>query len=222
MENPDHQTRLDHGIDALGLDLPASARERLLAYLKSLERWNRTYNLTALRSLDDMVTRHVLDSLAVAPLLDGDRCLDVGSGAGLPGIPLAIAAPGRHWTLLDASGKRVRFLRHVVAGLGIGNVSCVQSRVEDYEPATPFDTVLSRAFASLPDFLVAVGHLCAPTGRVMAMKGRLPAEELSALPASWRLTGLHQLRVPGLEAARHLAVLARSVDDATAREAGTP
>jgi 16S rRNA (guanine527-N7)-methyltransferase len=222
MENPDHETRLDDGIDALGLDLPAVASERLLAYLRLLDRWNRTYNLTAVRSLDDMVTRHVLDSLAVAPLIAGDRCLDVGSGAGLPGIPLALAAPGRHWTLLDASGKRVRFLRHVVSRLGVGNVTCVQSRVEDYEPATPFDTVLSRAFAGLPEFLVAAGRHCAPAGRMMAMKGRLPEDELGALPASWRLTGLHQLRVPGLEGTRHLAVLARSMDEGTAREADTP
>lgn len=199
-------TLLD-GLGRLGLEAGPDRADRLLAYLELLERWNRTYNLTAVPPGPAGVVRHLLDSLAVAPLLTGQRFLDVGSGAGLPGLPLAMWFPDRAWTLLDASSKRVRFLRHAAPRLGLGNVECVHARVEDYEAAVAFDTVLSRAFSTLGDFAARAGRHLGPDGRLAAMKGRLPEDELEDLPPGWRITGLHRLTVPGLDAERHLVFI---------------
>lgn len=207
MAEADTRSLLAAGMTELNLEDSGGRADLLLAYLDLLGRWNRAYNLTAVQGQAERVVRHLLDSLAVAPLLAGERFLDVGSGAGLPGFPLAILFPERFWTLLDASAKRVRFLRHAVARLALENVECVHARVEDYEPVKPFDTVLSRAYASLGEFVVSAGGHCAANGCLAAMKGRLPEEELVDLPADWRVTGLHRLSVPGLDAERHLVVM---------------
>lgn len=185
-------------------------RARLDAYLDLLLKWNKAYNLTAVRDREGMEVRHVQDSLAILPHLRGTTVLDVGTGAGLPGLVLAIADPGRRYTVLDANGKKVRFCEHVIDALGLDNTEAVRARVEDYRPSAPFDTVVSRAFASVREFVDTAGHLCAPGGRLLAMKGAYPTEELEGLPEGWRVEAVHRLDVPGLEAERHLVVLARN------------
>jgi 16S rRNA (guanine527-N7)-methyltransferase len=200
--------RLSAGLDALGLALPAVALDRLLDYLDLLERWNRVHNLTAVRDREQMVARHLLDSLAVLPHVHGARLLDVGSGAGLPGIPLAVARPDLSVCLVDARVKRVAFLRHVRAKLGLSNVEPVHARIEDYRAERRFDTVIARAFSRIGNFLAAAGHLCADDGRVLAMKGTYPREELADLPSGWRLVEAVPLRVPSLDGQRHLMIFA--------------
>ncbi|GAP65920.1 16S rRNA m(7)G-527 methyltransferase [Mizugakiibacter sediminis] len=202
--------RLEDGIARLGLTLPADAVARLLAYLALLERWNAAYNLTAVREPEAMVTRHLLDSLAVAPYVEGATLADLGSGAGLPGIPLAIAAPRRQVTLVDANGKKARFLRAAVRELALGNARVIEGRVEDV--AGRYDCITARAFASLAEMLAWGGHLLAPGGAWLALKGRYPDDELAALPAGFRVEAVHRLAVPGLDAERHLVVLRRAED----------
>jgi 16S rRNA (guanine527-N7)-methyltransferase len=196
------------GSEQLGIPLPAEAITQLVAYLTLLERWNRAYNLTAVRDPDAMVIRHLLDSLSVLPWIEGPRVLDVGSGAGLPGIPLAVARPGLAFCLLDSNGKRTRFLTQAVAELRLTNVEVVRSRVEDYQPPSLFNNVVSRAFATLAELLASAGRLCAPTGRLLAMKGVFPDDELARLPTGYVLAGVYPLHVPNLEAERHLVHLA--------------
>ena len=203
------EARIRAGLERCGLASPApDLAGRLAAYLALLARWNATYNLTAVRDPLEMVPRHVFDSLAVDPWLRGPRILDVGTGAGLPGIPLALLRPDDRFTLLDAAAKRTRFLRHVVARLGLANVAVVQSRVEDYDGGPGFDTVVSRAFAAPADFVAAAGGLRAPGGRLLAMAGALPAAELERLPAGWRVAAAGRLAVPDLPAERHAVLLA--------------
>lgn len=201
-----HEQRLHQGLTAMGIDLPPGAEARLLEYLQLLEKWNRAYNLTAVRDPDQMIGRHLLDSLVVLPYLHGARVLDVGTGAGLPGIPLALARPALRFTLLDSNAKKTRFVTQAVHALGLGAVSVVHARAETFQPPERFDTVIARAFASIPDMLAATRHLCAPGGRWLAMKGVFPQEELAGIPA-----GVHAevkpLRVPGLEAARHVVII---------------
>jgi 16S rRNA (guanine527-N7)-methyltransferase len=200
------QTRLEQGLDALDLALPADAIPRLLDYLALLERWNATYNLTAIRDPADMVTRHLLDSLAILPYVQGDTLADLGTGPGLPGIPLAIASPGRQVLLVDSNGKKVRFLREAIRALKLEGVRALQSRVEEVEGN--FDCITARAFASLADMLAWGGHLLAPGGTWLAMKGKAPDDELAGVPATFAVCGIHALAVPGLETAeRHLVVL---------------
>jgi 16S rRNA (guanine527-N7)-methyltransferase len=200
------QAQLEQGIAALGLALPAEAVPRLLDYLALLERWNAAYNLTAIRDPAEMVTRHLLDSLAILPYVQGDTLADLGTGPGLPGIPLAIAAPGRQIVLVDSNGKKVRFLREAIRALKLEGVRALQSRVEEVEGR--FDCVTARAFASLGDMLGWGGHLLAPGGVWLAMKGKTPEEELAGVPAAFRVRGIHGLAVPGLGSAeRHLVVL---------------
>ncbi len=208
------QARLEEGIQALGLTLPPEAVPRLLAYRALLERWNGAYNLTAVRDPAEQITRHLLDSLAILPHVRGRTLADLGTGPGLPGIPLAIAAPGRQVLLVDANGKKVRFLREAIRTLGLEGVSAVQSRVEDVEGR--FDCVTARAFASLADMLAWGGHLLADDGCWLAMKGRLPEEELAQVPPAFAVRAVHALDVPGLAAPRHLVVLGHA-----GREAGT-
>ena len=200
------RTRLDQGLAALGLALPAPDRERLLAYVRLLAKWNSAYNLTAVRDPLEMVTRHLLDSLVIVPHLHGARVLDVGTGPGLPGIPLAVARPELAFTLLDANAKKTRFVVQAVGELVLKNVEVVQSRVENYRPSRIFDTVVSRAFASIADMLAHARHLCAPGGRFLAMKGAYPEEELEALPAGYDVEVV-PLTVPGLDAARHVVIV---------------
>lgn len=197
---------LEAGLAALALPAPLSVP--LLAYLAELEKWNAAYSLTAIRDPGEMVTRHLLDSLVLVPHVRGPL-LDVGSGAGLPGIPLAIARPELAVTVLDSNGKKARFLRHAVRALKLANVTVVESRVEDYRPEAPFAVVTSRAFASLRDFFSLTGHLLAPDGQWLAMKGKLDDSELQDLPAGVGIVNIKPLKVPGLAEARHLVVAAR-------------
>lgn len=198
---------LADGLGRLGLCPPSAAVVALAAYLRLLAQWNRAYNLTAVRTIEDMVAKHVLDSAAVLPWLHGTRVLDVGSGAGLPGIPLAILSPEREYTLLDGLGKRTRFLTQVVLDLKLAHVQVVQARVEDWRPPASFASVISRAFSALPDFVALAGGHCAADGRLLAMKGQIDAAELAGVPAGWHVRGMHRLAVPGVDGERHLLEL---------------
>jgi len=200
------EARLLAGLIGLRLD-PALAGP-LLRYLGELVLWNKAYNLTAVREPAEMVTRHLLDSLAVLPHVSG-RVVDVGAGAGLPGIPLAIANPALRVTLLDSNGKKARFLRHVQRQIPLTNVDVVEARAEAFVPPVPFDTVVSRAFAALGEFLQATARLSA-NGRWLAMKGKLDAQELAEVPPGFRVEQQVQLQVPGLDEARHLIIATRS------------
>ncbi len=199
------QARLEQGVDALRLSLPAGAVARLLDYQALLQRWNAAYNLTAVRDPDEMVTRHLLDSLAILPYVQGRSLADLGTGPGLPGIVLAIASPGREILLVDSNGKKVRFLREAIRALKLDHVRAVQSRVEEVEGE--YDCITARAFASLADMLGWGGHLLAPEGIWLAMKGKQPDDELAGIPTGFVLRSTHQLSVPGLAAERHLLVL---------------
>ena len=202
------RTELEQGLHALALD--PHHTDALLAYLQLLDRWNRTYNLTAIRDPREMVGKHLLDSLAMHPHLDGiARLADLGTGPGLPGIPLAIVRPALQVTLVESNGKKARFLREAVRQLALENAQAVQSRIEDHDAPGAFDAITARALATLPAIVALGGHLLAPQGRLLAMKGALPQEEIDALPRGWRLQGVHPLRVPGLDAERHLVVVAR-------------
>lgn len=203
---------LARGLDALGIPVEADARARLLDYLDLLAKWNRSYNLTAVREPGRMVNVHLLDSLAILPYVRGPRIADVGSGAGLPGIPLAIVRPQWDFVLLDSNIKKVRFMRQAVMELGLERVSVEHVRVESYRPGEPFDTVVSRAFAAIADFIRVAGALTGRHGRLLAMKGRFPADELGTLPADWRQRAVYQLQIPGLDAERHLVELERGPD----------
>lgn len=200
--------RLDAGLSALGVALDATAIRRLLDYVELLERWNAAYNLTAVRDPAEMVTRHLVDSLAIVPYVSGATLADLGSGAGLPGIPLAIAAPDRATLLVDSNGKKARFLREAVRRLELKHVRVAESRVEDVRGT--FECITARAFASLADMLGWGGHLLAPDGVWLAMKGRVDAGELDAVPAGFRVEKIVALNVPGLDAERHLVILKRS------------
>jgi 16S rRNA (guanine527-N7)-methyltransferase len=199
--------RLVRGAAVLGVDLSLADAARLLVLVDELARWNRRYNLTAITDLDGMVTHHLLDSLAIHPDLRGGRIADIGTGAGFPGLPLALVNPARHFTLIDSVGKKISFVAHAARTLGLANVEALQVRAEALSPAQPFDTLTARAFAPLPELLARVGRLCARDGQVLAMKGKWPADELAALAAPWRLAGGRELTVPGLAEARCVLVL---------------
>jgi 16S rRNA (guanine527-N7)-methyltransferase len=195
------------GIQHLGIQVPAAATARLAAYIALLERWNRAYNLTAVRQPEEMVSRHILDSLSILPWVQGPRLLDVGSGAGLPGIPLAVVRPEWECYLLDSNGKRTRFMQQVVNELALVNTRVIRCRLEDYYPPVKFASIVSRAFASLAEMVASAGRLCAPGGRLLAMKGAYPQEELAVLPLGYRVAGIYRLQVPGLDAERHVVHL---------------
>ena len=202
--------RLRSGVQALGIDPDRDTEARLLAYLETLARWNRVFNLTAVRDPEEMVARHILDRLAILPYLPEGPLLDVGSGAGLPGLPIALLQPARRVTLLDRSHKRIDFLTEVVARLAPANVALAGERVEDHEPPAPYAVITARAYASLGDIALAAGRLLAQGGVIVAMKGALPTEELAAVPSPYVVQAVHALQVPGLSAKRHLVVLARA------------
>ena len=197
-------TDLQRGCQALHLVLQECQLDRLLQYLELLIKWNRAYNLTAVRDPAQMVSRHVLDSLVIAPYMTGQRLIDVGTGAGLPGVPMAILFPDREFHLLDSNGKKTRFLFQVKTALGLDNMTVHHTRVESYRPDQRFDSVLSRAFASLQDMVAGCLHLLAPEGRFLAMKGTYPGPELEAVAAQCEITAVHTLQVPGLAEQRHL------------------
>jgi 16S rRNA (guanine527-N7)-methyltransferase len=195
------------GIAALDIRVPADAHQRLMDYLALIGKWNKAYNLTAVREPEKMLTHHLLDSLAVLPHVCGPRVLDVGTGAGLPGIPLALARPDWQFTLLDANQKKTTFLRQAVIELNLSNVEVACARVEDWSAPQPFNTVVSRAFSEISEFLALAGKHCARDGVMIAMKGIYPRDELAHLPGGFNLRGVVSLHVPGLGAERHAALL---------------
>jgi 16S rRNA (guanine527-N7)-methyltransferase len=204
--------RLVHDAASLGVALTEHDAARLLQLLDELERWNRTYNLTAITKREDMITHHILDSLAIHRDLHGATVADVGTGAGFPGLPLALANPERRFTLIDSNGKKVRFVSHAGRTLGLANVEGLHARVESLQPEKPFDTVVTRAFAPLPEMLAKVAPLCGPRTRVLAMKGKWPKEEVEAVPPEWHLAGSRELTVPGLHEARCVITVERADD----------
>ncbi|MCZ4373659.1 16S rRNA (guanine(527)-N(7))-methyltransferase RsmG [Vibrio diazotrophicus] len=206
----DLRAKLDSLITKTDLDVSDKQREQLLGYVGLLNKWNKAYNLTSVRDPADMLVKHILDSIVVSPYLDGERFIDVGTGPGLPGIPLAIMNPEKEFVLLDSLGKRIRFIKQVLHELGIVNVVAVQSRVEEFDPEGGFDAVLSRAFASMSDMVEWCQHLPrANSGVFFALKGQLPQEEISLLPEWCSVTDVKALKVPELEGERHLVILSR-------------
>ena len=202
------EARLAEGLAAMELALDAAGQAKLVAYLRLIEKWNKVHNLTAVREPGQMVVLHLLDSLSVLPHVAGAKTLlDVGTGAGLPGIPLAIARPDLAVTLLDASHKKATFLRQAKAELGLANVQVACERVENWHPPASFDVVVSRAFAELADFVTQAGHLVAPGGAMLAMKGLHPFDEIARVPPTHRVENVVALRVPSLDAQRHLVLL---------------
>ncbi len=200
---------LEHGLTALGLDA-AALSPPLLAYLALLDRWNRTYNLTAIRDPREMVTRHLLDSLAMHAFVEDGTLADLGTGPGLPGIPLAIAKPQLQVTLVESNGKKARFLREAVRTMGLSNARVAESRAEALDEPGTYDAITARALDVLPGIIKVGGHLLKPGGRLLAMKGMRPDDEIATLPAGWTLSTLHALTVPGLVGERHLVVVARN------------
>jgi 16S rRNA (guanine527-N7)-methyltransferase len=205
-------TILLDGARALGLELDETQVSKLTAHLDLLDEWGERMNLTAIRERPQQVTKHLLDSLTVVPWLRGQRIADVGSGAGFPGIPLAIVLPHLQFALIESTGKKCRFLEHVRDTLGLTNVEVVQARAEAYRPEARFDTVLARAVGPVTDLTRNAGALVAGGGRLLAMKGRYPEEELTRRLNGWKVVAVHPLHVPGLDEERHLVELARSHD----------
>ncbi len=198
---------LASGAAELGLPLTPVQSDLLLAYTALLEKWNEAFNLTAVSGTRNILVRHILDSLSVSPYLIGERVLDVGSGAGLPGIPLAVMQPERRFVLLDSNGKKTRFIQQTILELKLDNVEVMKIRIGEYRPGPAFDTVISRAFADLRDFIHVSAPLCKQGGRLLAMKGRYPQAELRDLSDSVMLVSVKALQVPGLKAQRHLVWL---------------
>jgi 16S rRNA (guanine527-N7)-methyltransferase len=197
------------GLEQLGMECPLETQGKLIAYIDLLGKWNRVYNLTAIHDRNQMLTHHILDSLAVTPYLHGDDIVDVGSGAGLPGVPLALVSPQRQFVLLDSNAKKTRFIQQAKAVLELDNVTVATTRAEAYRPSRQFDTVLSRAFAAVSKMVSLVGHLCKPDGVILAMKGEYPGAELLNVPPGFEVEGVYPLQVPGLEAQRHLVRVIR-------------
>ncbi|CAH8230608.1 16S rRNA (guanine(527)-N(7))-methyltransferase RsmG [Vibrio aestuarianus] len=204
------RTRLDQLVSQTDLEVNEQQRNQLVGYVEMLDKWNKAYNLTSVRNPMDMLVKHILDSIVVSPHLQGERFIDVGTGPGLPGIPLAIMNPDKTFFLLDSLGKRIRFIKQVLHELGIKNVTTIQSRVEEFQPEVKFDGVLSRAFASMLDMVEWCHHLPKEqTGLFLALKGQLPEEEIATLPEWCSVTDVKALKVPELEGDRHLVILSR-------------
>ncbi len=204
------EEQLARGLTAMGMELPGEQREKLLAYLTLLYKWNRTYSLTALKEQDKAVSHHLLDSLSIMPFVPEGSLLDVGSGGGMPGIPLAIVRPELRVTLLDSNSKKTAFLQQTAIELGLKNISVHGGRVEQYHPTIGFAAITSRAFADLADFVGLSRHLLAPEGVWLAMKGVWPHDEIARLPGNVRVDKVHALTVPGVDAERHLIVMRRA------------
>jgi len=201
---------LEEGAEQLGIGLTPRQLSLMEQYLVLLIKWNKAYNLTSVRDPRGMVTRHLLDSLAVAPYMEGYRILDVGSGPGLPGVPLSIFHPDRCYILLDSNGKKTRFLKEVKARLHLDNVSIVKERVERFQDEAGFDSIICRAYSSASDFFLAVAHLGASNCRYMTMKGQVLADELKSIPAGFKQPEIIKLKVPSLCEERHLVVTSKS------------
>ncbi|MGE8408210.1 MAG: 16S rRNA (guanine(527)-N(7))-methyltransferase RsmG [Pseudomonas sp.] len=205
-----HADELSTGARQLGLELSAAQQEQLLAYLALLIKWNKAYNLTAVRDPDEMVSRHLLDSLSVMSFIHSDRWLDVGSGGGMPGIPLSILHPDKQVTVLDSNGKKTRFLTQVKLELKLDNLTVIHKRAEEFQPAQPFTGIISRAFSSMENFTNWTRHLGDTQTQWLAMKGLHPADELVALPADFKVDSEQALTVPGCQGQRHLLILRRT------------
>ena len=202
--------QLRQGLAQMGIVLPPAAQEKLLAYAALLYKWNKTFSLTAMREEEKAVSHHLLDSLAILPFVAGGNLLDVGSGGGMPGIPLAIACPDLLVTLLDSNSKKTAFLRQAAIELALPNVAVHCGRVEQYDPAIRFAAITSRAFAELADFVSLSGHLLADGGCWLGMKGVWPEDEIARLPSAVRVECVHRLAVPGVDGERHLVVMRRA------------
>ena len=206
MNQPALKEILSNGLCQLNLAQPLDEKQRsnLITYVELLAKWNKTYNLTAVRKPEQMVTRHLLDSISICPYLRGKSILDVGTGAGLPGIPLAIVFPDRHFTLLDSNNKKTRFVVQAVSELELSNVDVVQSRVEEYKPDTSFDTITTRAYSAIGGMVKQASHLMADDGVFLAMKGANPVAEINELPSNYVVNQSIEIKVPGLDEERHL------------------
>lgn len=198
------------GAAQLGIELCEPQAAQLIRLLDELDDWNQRMNLTAIRERPAQITKHLLDSLSVQPFLHGDRVLDVGTGAGFPGLPLAIVNPSKQFMLLDSTAKKLKFIEHAAGLLELPNVQTVHTRAENFRPAQRFDIVVSRAVGPVEQFVKWAGHLCVGGGRLLAMKGRDPGAELGKLPSGWKLAAVHRLNVPALDEERHLVELCRS------------
>jgi 16S rRNA (guanine527-N7)-methyltransferase len=205
----DSREQLAAGAAELGLHLDRPAVNSLVGYLELLDKWNRVYNLTAIRQQEKWVTHHLLDSLAILAHLPAGQLLDVGSGAGFPGIPVAVAQPQRKVTLLDSNQKKGAFLRQAAAELGLTNVQVATERMEAHHPQPGYEVIVSRAFSDLPKFARLCGHALAHNGVLAAMKGVLPHAEIAELPPDWNASDVRTLRIPGLGGARHLVLMRR-------------
>ncbi|PPK51173.1 16S rRNA (guanine(527)-N(7))-methyltransferase RsmG [Marinobacter persicus] len=210
MSYPQWQRQLESGLADMDLSLSDSQQQQLLAFLALLNKWNKAYNLTAVRDERVMVSRQLLDSLSIVPWISTDHLLDVGAGGGLPGIPLAIVFPEKRFTLLDSNGKKTRFLNQCVLELGLDNVEVIHGRAEDCQPEQPFDQISSRAFTALENLVTWCEPLLAENGEFLAMKGQYPDDEVSALPAGWQVESSQALTVPGADGERHLLVVRRA------------
>lgn len=209
------RTAIFQGCSVLNPELDNAAVEKFVVFIRLLEKWNRVTNLTAVRDPLQMVTRHILDSLAVVPFLTRGSLLDVGTGAGLPGVPIAIASPGLDVTLLDSNAKKLRFVRQATAELGLDNVQVVQARMQEYQPGRSFDMVISRAVASLDELYQQTVHLLRPGGRMLFMKGAVPEQEIGALQDGRAGLHIEHLNIPGLAAERHLLWLETTGESST-------
>lgn len=204
---------LRQGLPELGIPQDEALVTAFASYLRLLDEWNENINLTGIRELADMVPLHILDSLTARPFLQGERIVDVGTGAGLPGIPLALvdrlAEPARHFTLVDGTLKKIRFVQQAIADLELANAEALHVRIEDHKPVPLYDTVICRAVSSLSDFVRRAGGVVAPVGQLLAMKGKLPVDEIRALPKGWRAAAVTPVKIPGVDAERHIIQIVR-------------
>jgi 16S rRNA (guanine527-N7)-methyltransferase len=203
---------LQSGATQLGVPLADQHVQKLIRLLDELDEWNQRMNLTAIHERSQQITKHLLDSLSIHAHIDGSRVLDIGTGAGFPGLPLAIVMPEIHFTLLDSTAKKLKFIQHVAALLEIPNVETVHTRAESFRPKERFHSIVSRAVGPIESFVKWSGHLCAGGGRLLAMKGRYPTDELTKVPNGWKLAAVHRLTIPGLDEERHLVEICRSHD----------
>jgi 16S rRNA (guanine527-N7)-methyltransferase len=203
---------LIQGAKPFGIDMSKAQAAQMLRLLDELDDWNQRMNLTAIRDRDAQLTKHLLDSLSVQRFLQGRRIVDIGTGAGFPGLPLAIVNPEREFTLVDSTAKKLKFVDHVAQTLGLSNVTTVHTRAETFRTPWRFDSVTSRAVGALGRFVDWAGHLCVGGGRLLAMKGREPHDELAALPSGWKIAAIHRVEVPGLGEERHIVEICRSHD----------
>lgn len=197
---------------AFGVKLDDTQLQALQRLLDALNDWNQRMNLTAIRDPQQQVSKHLLDSLSLQPWLRGTLIADIGTGAGFPGLPLALVNPDKQFVLIDSVNKKLKFVEHAAQAMGLTNVTVLHTRAQDLKPEQRFDCVLSRAVGSIENFVKWCGHLCVSGGRLLAMKGRYPEEELKALPTGWKVAAVHELKIPGLDEQRHVVEICRSHD----------